>query len=78
MTRKKIINIEENYTQISRDEINEAMNRFFSEGGKIQKIETVHNSITTIDPLAEQEGNWGEFNNLNFSSGISSLTPGSW
>ena len=72
------MNTGEHQKKISREEINEAMNRFFSEGGKIHKIETVHNSIATIDPLAEQDESWNEFNNLNFSSGIASSIAGSW
>lgn len=72
------MNTGEHHTKISREEINEAMNRFFSEGGKIQKIETLHNSIANIDPLSEQDGSWNEFSNLNFSSGIASSMAGSW
>ena len=73
------MNTGENFTKISRDEINEAMARFFSKGGKIKKIKTMHNSISTIDPLANQEGsNWDEFSNLNLGSGLSSSLVGNW
>ena len=69
----------ENFTTISREEINEAMVRFFSKGGKIKKIKTVHNSITTIDPLADQEvHNWNDFSNLKLDSGLSSSVVGNW
>ena len=61
------MNTGDNFPKISRDEINEAMAHFFSKGGKIKKIKTVHNSITTIDPLATQEGsNWDGIQQLEF------------
>ncbi len=73
------MNTGDNFQKISRDEINEAMAQFFSRGGKIKKIKTVHNSITTIDPLATQEGShWDEFSNLNLGSGLSSSVIGNW
>ena len=67
------MNSGENFNKISREEINEAMQQFFKKGGKIKKIETVHNSITSIDPLADDDrGKWDELGNLNLNSGISS------
>jgi hypothetical protein len=69
------MNSGENFKKISHEEINEAMRQFLKRGGKIKKIETVHNSINSIDPLADDDrGSWDEIGNLNFNSGISSST----
>ena len=68
----------DNTTKISRDEINEAMARFFSNGGKINKIELWHNSISSHDPLSN-EGNEMVGNEiLSISSGSSLPDAGRW
>ena len=67
------MNSGDNFNKISREEINEAMEQFFKRGGKIKKIKTLHNSITSIDPLGDEDrGRWDEIGNLNFNSGTSS------
>lgn len=72
------MNTHEDLSEISRDEINEALTRFLSKGGKIKKIDKLHNSIFSIDPLSN-EGNGVEgFGVLGSTSGQATSEVGSW
>lgn len=70
------MNPQNDFSSISRDEINDALARYLSNGGKIKKIKTLHNSISTIDPLADQEN--GSLDGVTNLSGISVSGSGSW
>ncbi len=71
--------LDDDFSNISRDEINEAMARYLSEGGKIKKIKKVHNSISAIDPLADQdEKNFSDGDQLGRSLGMMPSSGGLW
>ncbi|MBF0287923.1 MAG: hypothetical protein HQM14_08900 [SAR324 cluster bacterium] len=71
--------LESDLANISRDEINEAMARYLSEGGKIKKIKKVHNSISAIDPLADQDDkSLNEGSPLGRSLGVTLSFGGLW
>lgn len=71
-------NANEDLSEISRDEINEALTRFLSKGGKIKKIDKLHNSIFSIDPLSNEGNGIEGIGLLGGASGQATSEIGSW
>ncbi len=68
-----------NPISITRDDINAAMEQFFAKGGKINRIETEHNSLHKSDPLGLQEGtNFEEGENFDLRTDIPMATTDRW